>query len=384
MQLQKICNHPYLFNDEYPVDINVIRGSGKFDLLDRILPKLKRAGHRILIFNQMTQLMSIMEDYFSVRGYNYLRLDGATKSEDRPRLVSLWNDPNSPHWLFILSTKAGGLGLNLQTADTVIIFDTDWNPQADLQAQDRAHRIGSKKEVRVFRLVSHNSVEEKILERATFKLDVDAKVIQAGMFNNFANDRMRKAMLESLLRDEENKEEAELVTDDEQINGLIARDEAEYNLYQQMDKERQAAELAEAKKLGLAAPVPRLMQDDELPEYLKVNVAELLEDITENYGRGMRERKEVSYTQKSLAELLGEDVDSEEDTQENSRKRKRGDVEKEVPFIPTNDDILENDDSQVHLTSCAVLHAGSSIFPTQVCKYRNTLPINDKNKSQQY
>jgi len=168
MQLQKICNHPYLFKDEYQIDDDIIRASGKFDLLDRILPKLHAAGHRLLIFNQMTQCMSIMEDYFQLHGYDYLRLDGSTKSEDRSELVEQWNTPDSPFWLFILSTKAGGLGLNLQTADTVVIFDTDWNPQADLQAQDRAHRIGQQKEVRIFRLISHNSVEEKILEKATF------------------------------------------------------------------------------------------------------------------------------------------------------------------------------------------------------------------------
>src|SRR5690349_3041681 len=105
----------------------------------------------------MTQLMTIMEDYFKLRGFNYLRLDGSTKSEDRSDLVKEWNNKDSAHWLFILSTKAGGLGLNLQTADTVIIFDTDWNPMMDLQAQDRVHRIGQVKTVRVFRLICHGT-----------------------------------------------------------------------------------------------------------------------------------------------------------------------------------------------------------------------------------
>jgi len=313
VQLQKICNHPYLFKDEWDIDENVLRSSGKFDLLDRILPKLRFAKHRILIFSQMTQLMTIMEDYFSIRGYEYLRLDGSTKSEDRAHLVQLWNSPSSPYWLFMLSTKAGGLGLNLQTADTVIIFDTDWNPQADLQAQDRAHRIGQQNEVRVFRLVTHNSIEEKILERANFKLDVDAKVIQAGMFNTFANDKMRRAMLESLLHDQSDEKEVELVTSDEEINSLIARNDQEYQLFQNLDVERKKEELKRWHSQGNSGPCPpRLITENELPSYLKVNLDEEDEFSSENYGRGRRERPEVRYSDYTEAEfnkiLDGKDV----------------------------------------------------------------------------
>ena len=293
-QLQKICNHPYLFNNEWLIDEDLIRASGKFDLIDRILPKLHKAGHRVLIFNQMTQLMTIMEEYFQYKGHSYLRLDGSTKAEERSEMVKIWNDPKSPYWLFMLSTKAGGLGLNLQTADTVIIFDTDWNPMMDLQAQDRVHRIGQTKTVRVFRLISQNTVEERILERANYKLDVDAKVIQAGMFNTQANDAMRKQMLEELLRDqEEDKEELELITSDQQINSLLARDEDEYTLYQQIDVEREKKEKEEWKQKGKKGPRPaRLMQEDELPEWIKVE-APVFEDDIENYGRGLRQRKEV-------------------------------------------------------------------------------------------
>lgn len=143
----------------------------------------------------MTHIITIMEEYFSLREYDYLRLDGSTKQEDRADMVKEWNRPDSPYFIFVLSTHAGGLGLNLQTADTVIIFDTDWNPHMDLQAADRCHRIGQTQEVRVFRLVCANTVEEKILERANFKLDIDAKIIQAGMFNQHADDDMRRQML---------------------------------------------------------------------------------------------------------------------------------------------------------------------------------------------
>jgi ATP-dependent helicase STH1/SNF2 len=110
-------------------------------------------------------------------------------------MLKQFNAPNSPYSVFLLSTRAGGLGLNLQTADTVIIFDSDWNPHQDLQAQDRAHRIGQTKEVRIFRLISANSVEEKILAKANYKLDIDGKVIQAGKFDNRSTEEDREAFL---------------------------------------------------------------------------------------------------------------------------------------------------------------------------------------------
>ena len=131
----------------------------------------------------------------SYRGYEFLRLDGSTKSDERGSLVEEFNKKDSKYFIFMLSTRAGGLGLNLQSADTVIIFDSDWNPQIDLQAQARAHRIGQTKEVRVFRFVTVNSVEEDILSRANHKLDVDRKIIQAGMFNNSSNSTQRREYL---------------------------------------------------------------------------------------------------------------------------------------------------------------------------------------------
>lgn len=319
MQLQKICNHPYLFqDDQYPIDESIVRVSGKFNLIHNILPKLRQTGHRILIFNQMTAIMNIMEDYFGLQGWNYLRLDGMTKADDRAEMVRLWNEPGTQQWLFILSTKAGGLGLNLQTADTVIIFDTDWNPQADLQAQDRAHRIGQKNEVRVFRLVSQNSVEEKILERANFKLDVDAKVIQAGMFNNNANDKMRASMLESLLHEDQDKEEEDVVFSDEQVNALIARSDEEYQLFQQMDTDRNKKEEAEWAAKGLPRPA-RLITEEELPEYMTQTIDLSDEDITETHGRGRRERPEVTYNLTDPDLDLGSSSSSEG---EGKRKRK--------------------------------------------------------------
>lgn len=162
MQLRKCCNHPYMFLRNYD-DISyhdwIFRSSGKFELIDRILPKLKEFGHRILIFTQMTHLMDIMQIYFEYKNIKHLRLDGSTKADDRGERTFLFNAENSEYDVFLLSTRAGGLGLNLQTADTVILFDSDWNPQMDLQAQDRAHRIGQKKEVIVLRFITNTPIE---------------------------------------------------------------------------------------------------------------------------------------------------------------------------------------------------------------------------------
>ena len=145
MQLRKLCNHPFMFQhieESYTahtgmqnIGSDIFRSSGKFELLDRVLPKLKASGHRVLMFCQMTQCMTIIEDYFNWKGYKFLRLDGMTKADDRAEQLKVFNDPNSEYFIFLLSTRAGGLGLNLQTADTVIIFDSDWNPHQDLQAQ---------------------------------------------------------------------------------------------------------------------------------------------------------------------------------------------------------------------------------------------------------
>ncbi|NXE48262.1 SMCA1 protein, partial [Casuarius casuarius] len=183
MQLRKCCNHPYLFDGAepgppYTTDTHLITNSGKMLVLDKLLAKLREQGSRVLLFSQMTRLLDILEDYCMWRGYEYCRLDGQTPHEEREEAIDTFNAPNSSKFIFMLSTRAGGLGINLATADVVILYDSDWNPQVDLQAMDRAHRIGQKKPVRVFRLITDNTVEERIVERAEIKLRLDSIVIQ--------------------------------------------------------------------------------------------------------------------------------------------------------------------------------------------------------------
>ncbi|CAG60602.1 uncharacterized protein GVI51_I09471 [Nakaseomyces glabratus] len=192
MQLRKCCNHPYLFEGAepgppYTTDEHLIFNAGKMIVLDKLLKRLKEKGSRVLIFSQMSRLLDILEDYCYFRNYNYCRIDGSTSHEERIDAIDEYNKPNSEKFVFLLTTRAGGLGINLVTADTVVLFDSDWNPQADLQAMDRAHRIGQKKQVHVYRFVTENAIEEKVLERAAQKLRLDQLVIQQGSGKKTAN-----------------------------------------------------------------------------------------------------------------------------------------------------------------------------------------------------
>ncbi|ETS75988.1 hypothetical protein PFICI_12932 [Pestalotiopsis fici W106-1] len=329
MQLRKLCNHPFVF-DEVENQMNptntsndlLWRTAGKFELLDRVLPKYKASGHRVLMFFQMTAIMDIMEDFLRFRGIQFMRLDGTTKSEDRSDLLKDFNAPDSPYFMFLLSTRAGGLGLNLQTADTVIIYDSDWNPHQDLQAQDRAHRIGQKNEVRILRLISSNSVEEKILERARYKLDMDGKVIQAGRFDNKSSETDRDAMLRTLLESADMAEAGEQdEMDDEELNMILARNEDELALFQRLDEERSKDPI-----YGTVAgnkAVPRLMAENELPE-IYLSEGNPVEDIQEEVlGRGARERTRVKYDDGLTEEQWLMAVDDDEDSPEAAAARKQ-------------------------------------------------------------
>ncbi|KAI1617508.1 adenosinetriphosphatase [Exophiala viscosa] len=332
MQLRKLCNHPYVFepveeqmNPGKGTNDSIWRTAGKFELLDRVLPKFLVTGHRVLMFFQMTQIMNIMEDFLRLRGIQYLRLDGATKSEDRSELLRLFNEPGSPYFCFLLSTRAGGLGLNLQTADTVIIYDSDWNPHQDLQAQDRAHRIGQKNEVRILRLISSNSVEEKILERAQFKLDMDGKVIQAGKFDNRSTNEERDAFLKTLL---ESAEAAEQVgeseeMDDDDLNEIMARTEDELTLFKKMDKDRETDD-----KYGPGRRLPRLMGEDELPDIYVAEDNPVPEEKEEYAGRGARVKTQVKYDDGLTEEQWLAAVDDSDDSIGEAAKRKAARIEK--------------------------------------------------------
>eukprot|EP00736_Rhodelphis_marinus_P012156 Rmarinus@m.28402 len=350
MHLRKACNHPYLFLEDYDVDENLVRVSGKFELLDRILPKLKATGHRVLLFCQMTSVMDIMDDYFDMRGIKYLRLDGHTKTEDRATMLTEFNAPGSEYFVFMLSTRAGGLGLNLQTADTVIIFDSDWNPQMDIQAQDRAHRIGQTKAVRVFRLVTVNSVEETILNQARFKEDMEKKIIQAGKFNTHSTDQDRRSILKELLSKTEDDVGDAQVPSKEELNDLLLRDEDELKSFQDLDAEYDGLRLERWRdEHGSSATLPPpLMEAAELPDWLKEQEMENKDTSieTEFFGRGMRARKDVVYcdglTELQFTKLVDRGQDVREYVEERLEKAKR----RRRKVSSTHDDDDDDDDSE--------------------------------------
>ncbi|XP_059917236.1 chromodomain-helicase-DNA-binding protein 2 isoform X1 [Gadus macrocephalus] len=186
MELKKCCNHGFLIKQPEEGDsatqqehlLSVVRGSGKLVLLDKLLTRLKERGNRVLIFSQMVRMLDILAEYLAMKRYTFQRLDGSIKGEIRKQALDHFNAEGSEDFCFLLSTRAGGLGINLASADTVVIFDSDWNPQNDLQAQARAHRIGQKKQVNIYRLVTKGTVEEDIIERAKKKMVLDHLVIQ--------------------------------------------------------------------------------------------------------------------------------------------------------------------------------------------------------------
>uniref|UniRef100_A0A8C2TR73 Chromodomain helicase DNA binding protein 9 n=1 Tax=Coturnix japonica TaxID=93934 RepID=A0A8C2TR73_COTJA len=220
MELRKCCNHPYLikgaeekilgeFKETYSPtapDFHLqamIQSAGKLVLIDKLLPKMKAGGHKVLIFSQMVRCLDILEDYLIHKRYLYERIDGRVRGNLRQAAIDRFSKPDSDRFVFLLCTRAGGLGINLTAADTCIIFDSDWNPQNDLQAQARCHRIGQNKAVKVYRLITRNSYEREMFDRASLKLGLDKAVLQSmsGRENSVGGiQQLSKKEIEDLLR----------------------------------------------------------------------------------------------------------------------------------------------------------------------------------------
>lgn len=242
-ELKKASNHPYLFDGAEERVLaragshtreNILKGmimsSGKMVLLEQLLSRLKKEGHRVLIFSQMVRMLDILGDYMAIKGHQFQRLDGGIPSAQRRISIDHFNAPDSRDFAFLLSTRAGGLGINLMTADTVIIFDSDWNPQADLQAMARAHRIGQKNHVLVYRFVSKDTVEEQILERARKKMILEYAIISLGITDPNAKkssktepstselSQILKFGASTMFKDNDNQQKLENLNLDEVLN----------------------------------------------------------------------------------------------------------------------------------------------------------------------
>ncbi len=236
MELRKCCNHPFLIKGVEVQEAHgssedtmrtLIESSGKLVLLSKLLEKLKAEGHKVLLFSQMTRMLDILEHFARSRGYVYERIDGSVRGNARQAAIDRFCDPEGGRFLFLLSTRAGGVGINLTAADTVVIFDSDWNPQNDIQAQARAHRIGQTQEVKVYRLLMRNTYEAAMFARASRKLGLEQAVLgRAG-----GRGAPTKEEVETLLRhgaygplvDEEDEDAAARTFMESDIDQLLAR-----------------------------------------------------------------------------------------------------------------------------------------------------------------
>ncbi|MCJ1227709.1 hypothetical protein MMC12_004367 [Toensbergia leucococca] len=299
MQLRKCCNHPYLFEGAepgppYTTDEHLIFNAGKMVMLDKILVRMKKQGSRVLIFSQMSRVLDILEDYCVFRDHKYCRIDGSTAHEDRIAAIDDYNRPGSEKFVFLLTTRAGGLGINLTSADVVVLFDSDWNPQADLQAMDRAHRIGQTKQVIVFRFVTEQAIEEKVLERAAQKLRLDQLVIQQGRAQQAAKTAASKDDLLNMIQ-----HGAEKVFESKGATGMLGSksdlSDDDIDAILKHGEERTAALNSKYEKLGI----------DDLQKFSSENAYEWNgEDFTKTkkdigiswINPSKRERKEQSYS----------------------------------------------------------------------------------------
>ncbi|TPX66605.1 hypothetical protein SpCBS45565_g04370 [Spizellomyces sp. 'palustris'] len=331
MELRKICNHPYTLPDVEPKDLpedeahkRLIESGAKLALLHRMLPKLKARGHRVLIFSQFKLALNVLEDYMVAEGYNFFRMDGDVKSDLRQPMIDQFNAPDSDYFAFLLTTRTGGEGINLPTADTIIIYDADWNPQRDIQAIARAHRIGQTKPLAVYRLFTSNSVEEKIIQVAKKKLVLDHLIISSMSRTEVTKEEYSsiikfgaKALFEEDKSNEQGDganaptEARQIKYDDKAVEDLL-------NLSVQRAAEAAAAhESAEPAKAGAfafakvwnvekhteedledVAELPDQVQDDDefWNNLLKEAAAGGTIDLeVDEHGRSRRKRKQVTY-----------------------------------------------------------------------------------------
>ncbi|XP_015781829.1 chromodomain-helicase-DNA-binding protein Mi-2 homolog [Tetranychus urticae] len=378
MDLKKCCNHPYLFPvaaQEAPLTPNgayegtaLTKAAGKLIVLQKMMRILKDTGHRVLVFSQMTKMLDILEDFLEGEGYKYERIDGGITGSQRQEAIDRFNAPGAQQFCFLLSTRAGGLGINLATADTVVIYDSDWNPHNDIQAFSRAHRIGQANKVMIYRFVTRASVEERITQVAKKKMMLTHLVVRPGMG---AKNTMSKQELDDILRfgteelfkEEEGKEESAIHYDDDAIKGLLDRSQEGIE-----QKELWANEYLSSFKVAAYATKEAeeeepetevLKQDVESadPAYweklLRHHYEQQQEDLSRTLGKGKRVRKQVNYNdasggqedtnwQDNVSEynsdfsVPSDDDDFEEKTEEKTGRRKGRNekTEKDKPLPP--------------------------------------------------
>ncbi|XP_059290027.1 CHD3-type chromatin-remodeling factor PICKLE-like [Lycium ferocissimum] len=347
MELRKLCCHPFMLEGVEPEDTNefnkqLLESSGKLQLLDKMMVRLKEQGHRVLIYSQFQHMLDLLEDYCNYRKWQYERIDGKVGGAERQIRIDRFNAKNSSRFCFLLSTRAGGLGINLATADTVIIYDSDWNPHADLQAMARAHRLGQTNKVMIFRLISRGTIEERMMQMTKKKMILEHLVvgrlkaqninqeelddiIRYGSKELFADDndeagKSRQihyddAAIDRLLDREQVRDEDTAVNDEEDDSFLKAFKVANFEYVEEAE--------ATAEEEAPTAPVENkaTVNNSERATYWE----ELLRDKYEVHqveefnamGKGKRSRKQmVSVEDDDLAGLEDVSTDGEDDNYE--------------------------------------------------------------------
>uniref|UniRef100_A0A8C4PEJ9 Chromodomain helicase DNA binding protein 5 n=1 Tax=Dromaius novaehollandiae TaxID=8790 RepID=A0A8C4PEJ9_DRONO len=355
MDLKKCCNHPYLFPVaavEAPVLPNgsydgnsLVKSSGKLMLLQKMLKKLRDGGHRVLIFSQMTKMLDLLEDFLEYEGYKYERIDGGITGGLRQEAIDRFNAPGAQQFCFLLSTRAGGLGINLATADTVIIYDSDWNPHNDIQAFSRAHRIGQNKKVMIYRFVTRASVEERITQVAKRKMMLTHLVVRPGLGSKSGSmtkqelDDILKFGTEELFKDDvegDNKDvddSSVIHYDDAAISKLLDRnqdatDDTELQNMNEYLSSFKVAQYVVREEDGVEEVEREIIKQEENvdPDYweklLRHHYEQQQEDLARNLGKGKRIRKQVNYNDASQEDQGG---------RRQSRRQLKSDRDKPLP-----------------------------------------------------
>jgi len=308
MQLRKCCNHPFLLpsaeDSISPANSsleliyeNLVRASGKLVLLDKLLPKLKREGHRVLIFSQMSRMLDILDDYFQHREYMYERIDGSITGQARQEAIDRFQK-HDDIFAFLLTTRAGGVGINLMAADTVIIFDSDWNPMNDLQAIARAHRIGQKRQVQVYRLITRNCYEQEMFKRADQKLALN-QVVMGDLKNKTKSEidnMLKKGAISMFLNEKKLDEEIEQFSKADIDTILAERTEKVVH-----DKKVRAGDDMFSEAVFVAAEEDAALDVNDPNFWKHIGLASAVKKRKDDwgFGRGVRSsrasRKKISY-----------------------------------------------------------------------------------------
>ncbi|XP_032439519.1 chromodomain-helicase-DNA-binding protein 3 isoform X2 [Xiphophorus hellerii] len=365
MDLKKCCNHPYLFpvasmeaqktpSGAYEGSA-LTKASGKLTLLQKMLRKLKDQGHRVLVFSQMTKMLDLLEDFLDYEGYKYERIDGGITGALRQEAIDRFNAPGACQFCFLLSTRAGGLGINLATADTVIIFDSDWNPHNDIQAFSRAHRIGQANKVMIYRFVTRASVEERITQVAKRKMMLTHLVVRPGLGSKAGSmtkqelDDILKFGTEELFKDEgegmknnsRDKVEDEgsvIHYDSTAIERLLDRsqDATDDSDVQNMNEYLSSFKVAQymVREEDKIEEIEReiIKQEENVdPDYweklLRHHYEQQQEDLASKLGKGKRNRKPVNYN-----DAAQEDQEWHADISDNQSEYSVGSEEEDEDF----------------------------------------------------